>query len=504
MPPLQLVPILAKGLLLLTAGLFGVAIYRRYFHPLSPFPGPVLAGITGLYGWYILVAGDEHKKMLRLHEEYGNNPEEAGGPIVRLHPNLLIVSDARMLPQVYPTRAIKTSHYNLSAGHGFKTVVEINDHQEHADRRRILNTPWTMDSMKKIEPYLEKILSSWLHQITKEFATTKKQFDLMKWNQYLSYFVINETLFGQGADAQFENLSDDIKNVCQAIEETFPTLHVWSRLTFLKNLLFNGPWTRFIVPKTTDKGGVGLVLKNRDDAFSARQTKGEKPRAHPDIYDHLLKAQSPDANRRMTPSQMLGELTGIMVAGSDTVPRVFRDFVHQIATSPEVCKKLVAEIDAAAESKGISRDRLVTFDEAQSLTYLDACMRENFRINSNVRSYLPRYASPGTVINGHKIPADVELASCPWITARCKDLYGADAEEYRPERWLEDPEYVKKMEKFNFSFGYGTRLCLGRNLGRMLLYKLAFEFFRRFRIEDIVDGPYVYHHEGLMIRISER
>lgn len=47
------------------------AIFQLYFHPLSKYPGPVLAKFTNLYSAYHAWRGDIHEDMWRCHERYG-------------------------------------------------------------------------------------------------------------------------------------------------------------------------------------------------------------------------------------------------------------------------------------------------------------------------------------------------------------------------------------------------------------------------------------------------
>ena len=50
-----------------------VAIHRLFFHPLSGFPGPWLAGITSLYKTYydVFKGGEMLQKTHELHSIYG-------------------------------------------------------------------------------------------------------------------------------------------------------------------------------------------------------------------------------------------------------------------------------------------------------------------------------------------------------------------------------------------------------------------------------------------------
>lgn len=51
--------------------LFVIALRRRYVHPLSKFPGPFWASVTGLYQCLAFVAGQEHLLHRKLHKTYG-------------------------------------------------------------------------------------------------------------------------------------------------------------------------------------------------------------------------------------------------------------------------------------------------------------------------------------------------------------------------------------------------------------------------------------------------
>lgn len=53
--------------------LIGDAIYRLYFHPLSRFPGPKIAAVTGWYETYhdLIRRGMFIWKIQEMHEKYG-------------------------------------------------------------------------------------------------------------------------------------------------------------------------------------------------------------------------------------------------------------------------------------------------------------------------------------------------------------------------------------------------------------------------------------------------
>jgi cytochrome P450 len=50
------------------------------------------------------------------------------------------------------------------------------------------------------------------------------------------------------------------------------------------------------------------------------------------------------------------------------------------------------------------------------------------------------------------------------VTQFDETVFGKDAQEFRPERWLESEERFRVMEKAMLVFGAGTRTCIGKHV----------------------------------------
>ena len=69
----------------------------------------------------------------------------------------------------------------------------------------------------------------------------------------------------------------------------------------------------------------------------------------------------------------------------------------------------------------------------------------------------------------------------PYAQGRCTEIWGADAEKFRPERWL---EMESRPSDFAYSaFNAGPRVCLGRTLAELEMTAFLATVLRSFDFE---------------------
>lgn len=128
-----------------------------------------------------------------------------------------------------------------------------------------------------------------------------------------------------------------------------------------------------------------------------------------------------------------------------------QSFFYQVLSSPRVYMKLINEIDTATRDGTISAQGNVQWTEAQNLPYFQACLKEAMRLRPAVGVNIQRYVPPeGIEVEGRHLPGGTRLSLNGWVLHRDKSTFGEDAEFYRPERWLDDPENAKVMERYMF------------------------------------------------------
>jgi cytochrome P450 len=209
-----------------------------------------------------------------------------------------------------------------------------------------------------------------------------------------------------------------------------------------------------------------------------------------DLLTRFLNAKS-DYPEVVDDRAVLGLTLSMVNAGSGTIATTLAATIYYLLKYPEKMEKLMQELDhhfpppETAIGKSFE-EWVVPFTEAQKLPYLDACIKETFRIHPALGAQLLERVTPpeGAHIAGEYIRGGIIVTSNAWIVHRHKPTYGEDVETYRPERWIDcDSGQLAAMNRSSLVFGAGPNTCIGKSIGLLELYKMIPTILRMFTIE---------------------
>lgn len=224
---------------------------------------------------------------------------------------------------------------------------------------------------------------------------------------------------------------------------------------------------RLLSPSPRDRSGYGRVMAACFRAVDESVAAGKG-------HDMLASF----ARHGLVGPDLRTEALEQVVAGSDTTASALRAALLHVMTSPRVYAKLRLEVDAEARSA----PGIVSAARARQLPYLQAVVREALRVWPPAVNIFARDVPPegDTVfVDGSPVllPGGVSIGYSALAMHRSRDVYGPDAQTFRPERWFEpDPGRLAAMVRTNeLIFGHARFRCLGRPVAMIEISKTVFE-----------------------------
>ncbi|CEJ81166.1 hypothetical protein VHEMI01310 [[Torrubiella] hemipterigena] len=185
-----------------------------------------------------------------------------------------------------------------------------------------------------------------------------------------------------------------------------------------------------------------------------------------------------------------GQIINILVAGRDTTACLLSWTFFLLIRHPHVMAKLRTEVSLLNEGQ-------VNRTDLKNLTYLQNVLKETLRLypsvpvntrTAKVNTVLPTGGGPDRQ-SPVLIPAGTPVAFSVYTMHRRPDLYGMDAECFRPERWEEDLPLFRDRTTQNYGylpFSGGPRVCLGMDFA---LTEAAFAVVRILQRYPVIQLP---------------
>lgn len=187
-----------------------------------------------------------------------------------------------------------------------------------------------------------------------------------------------------------------------------------------------------------------------------------------------------DGLRGLSNDLISAEAVDILVAGSDTTAFTLISGAWHICKNPLIKQRLTAALRDAFPK---SAEEYPSLLQLESIPYLVACMKESLRIAMPVPGRLPRTVpqSPPLVVDNKAIPPGTVVGMSAYTMHFSEELWGADAREFNPERWL--GEESKRLDAHLVTFSKGARSCIGQNLAQAEVMVVLHMLFRNFEVD---------------------
>ena len=179
----------------------------------------------------------------------------------------------------------------------------------------------------------------------------------------------------------------------------------------------------------------------------------------------------------MSDSDIEAELLLLMAAAPDTTSPLASALLASILTYPQTMHAVRKELADAISAGTLRPGQPTPWSSISRLSYFMACVNEASRLFPPIPAILPRAVGRGGMIlsDCRVVPEGTAVGVAAAVINRDKGVFGEDAMVWNPERWLADDERVKRMHRFVFTWGWGSRSCAGKNVALLECCKLVLQ-----------------------------
>jgi cytochrome P450 len=153
---------------------------------------------------------------------------------------------------------------------------------------------------------------------------------------------------------------------------------------------------------------------------------------------------------------------------------------------PKVVKTIRREVSKAKSTTSNEKNNLdPALCRPASLPYVTAVFYETMRFYPPVPFELKQCEQATILPDGTYLPKTAVLVWCTWAMNRSKLIWGVDADQFRPERWLEDGNLISKSASEYPVFNGGPRTCLGKKMAELVAIQVIATMVMKFDFEAV-------------------
>jgi cytochrome P450 len=276
---------------------------------------------------------------------------------------------------------------------------------------------------------------------------------------------------------------DSLTNPDNELNETYKSIFSNSRGARIVQviLMLLPQWLAAALPlKRNDEIGKAIKTIRKVSGELIKDKRAQVARGEKPALDILSVAMESGG---FTDDDLVNQLMTFLAAGHETTASAMSWVVYLLCKHPEAQTRLREELHAAIPAL-LDPHSQISSTDIDKLPYLNAVLNETMRIFPPVPLTL-RETACDTTIQGAFVPRGTTVVICPWAVNTSTHLWGPDAREFNPERWLGQGKANTGGAESNYAittFLHGPRSCIGKDFAKAEFACLVASLVGRFEI----------------------
>jgi cytochrome P450 len=442
-----------------------IGIYPRFVSPLRNVPGP--SGGHLFTGQFVPIrlSSPPGAQLSKWMETIPNDGLLRARYV--LGADAIIPTNEAMIKSIihdnaydYEKQPRVTSMFRQILGGG----LLLSEGDDHKAQRKQMASSFQTQVARDLHPLIWAKALELITMLKEEVP--KAEFDFSTWCTRVTLDIMGTAGFGKDFESLKKNRHDLIIQDYQALVKPSSNVFVF----FMLGVVFDPEIGAHIPGLSAAKEMVrisahllgwaqDMSAQRRAELANTRTAELERNKRR-DILSLLIR------NSNMTDRDIANQALTMMAAGHEATSLTVAWCIYLLGENPIIQEQLRAEIRAHLPSpRGPAGERL-TAAMIDPLALLNGVTNETLRLYPTI-PVTTRKAVRDTRVGPHEVPAGTTVFISPWAINRSTSIWGEDAEEFIPQRWIDKNGRPSKTAglKNNYSimtFLHGPRACIGQ------------------------------------------
>lgn len=348
--------------------------------------------------------------------------------------------------------------------------------EDHKSQRKALSPAFAFRHVKELYPVFWSKSREMVETIEKVELIDNAPNNIVEIGGWASRAALD--IIGVGGMGQdFNSLADPNTE----LNKTYRTVFAPNRQAQILGLLsfFIPGWiiARLPLKRNDDMMAASKLARNtsRQLVRQKKEKLAAKEKMEPDIISIALESGT------LSEDKLVDNMMTFLAAGHETTASALTWAAFLLSKHPDVQIRLRNEIREHIESLNDKINDTII----DGMPYLHAVCQEVLRIYAPVPLTM-REAVHDTTLMGNVVPKGTVVMLCMWAVNFSKELWGADADEFNPDRWMKPGQAGSGGASSNYAFLtflHGPRSCIGQRFATAEMACLLAAFVGRFEFE---------------------
>ncbi|XP_020597893.1 cytochrome P450 704C1-like [Phalaenopsis equestris] len=402
--------------------------------------------------------------------------------------NLIYTTDPAIVEHI-----LKTNFKNYGKGQiNYENLKELFgdgifrvDGEKWHHQRKLATSEFSTRALRNYNSSVFKTNAAKLAHMISEKARSNVAMDI----QELFMSSTMDSIFKVGFGFDLKNLDGSVDGV--KFTKAFDNLSVYTIRRYvdpfwkIKRLFNIGCEAKFKEDIKVLNDFIYNLIRAKNEQINSGKNNLEKKE---DILSRLMTEMEKDPEN--ITFEYLRDITlNFVIAGKDTTAGTLSWFLYLLCKHSAVQEKIFQEVKQATQAKkDISINEFmekITEEALDKMKYLHAALSETLRLFPAVPLEVKSCFSDDTLPDGFNVNKGDVVFYMPYAMGRMEELWGNDAENFQPERWIDDDGSIRNESPFKFTaFQAGPRICLGKDFAyvQMKIFAAVLLHFFKFRL----------------------